>query len=240
MKNTIYSVIAGVYGSWYFCSGRPGGMPSGVTRGALRRSLTYSFGSISFASLVVALINMLRQAVSIAQQTEAGEGNLIGSILFCVLGCIISIIDWIVQFINRYALSHIALYGKAYIAAAKDTLKMIRDRGIDALVNDCLIGPVLTMGATFVAFACALLAYLYLEFTKPEYNQTGSYTPVFMAFAFLIGLQMCQTFTTPLGSGTDTLFVAMAWDPEVLVHEHPELYHRLVAVYPKVQERIHA
>jgi len=49
------------------------------------------------------------------------------------------------RFINRYAFSHIALYGKAYIPAAKDTWTMMKNRGIDALVNDCLIGPVLTM-----------------------------------------------------------------------------------------------
>ncbi len=34
--------------------------PTKVTRGALRRSLTYSFGSISLGSLIVALINLLR------------------------------------------------------------------------------------------------------------------------------------------------------------------------------------
>ena len=108
LKNTIYSVVAGVYGSWYFCSGRPGGMPSGITRGALRRAMTYSFGSISFGSLVVALISMLRHIVSVAQvslnctsfahdwrlmpqqQTEAGEGNILGTALYCILGCIIS------------------------------------------------------------------------------------------------------------------------------------------------------
>lgn len=53
------------------------------------------------------------------------------------------------RFINRYAFSHIALYGKAYIPAAKDTWTMMKNRGIDALVNDCLIGPVLTMVSYF-------------------------------------------------------------------------------------------
>ena len=97
-------------------------MPHGATRGAFRRAITYSFGSISFGSLIVALINMLRQAVSIAQQSEAQQGNTVASILFCVLGCFIGILDWAVQFINRYAFSHIALYGKAYIPAGKSTL----------------------------------------------------------------------------------------------------------------------
>lgn len=69
---------------------------------------------------------------------------------------------------------------------------MIKDRGVDALVNECLIGPVLSMGATFIAYACALLAYLYLIFTSPEYNSDGAYTPVVVAFSFLIGLQICK------------------------------------------------
>jgi hypothetical protein len=69
---------------------------------------------------------------------------------------------------------------------------MIKDRGIDALVNECLIGPVLSMGATFIAYACALLAYLYLIFTSPAYNSDGGYTPVVVAFSFLIGLQICK------------------------------------------------
>ena len=97
LKNTIHSTVAGVYGSWFFCAGKPGGMPTGATRGAFRRAMTYSFGSISLGSLVVALINMVRQAVSIAQQQEAQGGNMVASIAFCVLGCIIGLIDWAVQ-----------------------------------------------------------------------------------------------------------------------------------------------
>ena len=46
--------------------------------------------------------------------------------MFCILGCFIGILDWAVQFINRYAFSHIALYGKAYIPAAKDTWSMMK------------------------------------------------------------------------------------------------------------------
>ena len=72
-------------------------MPSGATRGAFRRAMTYSFGSISLGSLIVALINMLRQAVSIAQRQEAQSGNMVASIAFCVLGCFISILEWAVQ-----------------------------------------------------------------------------------------------------------------------------------------------
>jgi ABC-type multidrug transport system fused ATPase/permease subunit len=118
LKNTIHTIISGVYGSWYFNSRN---YPTRVTRGALRRSLTYSFGSISLGSLVVAIINFLRQLASVAQQQAASEGDILSTILFCIVGCFIAILDWAVQFLNRYAFSYIALYGKAYIPAAKDT-----------------------------------------------------------------------------------------------------------------------
>lgn len=103
---------------------------------------------------------------------------------------------------------------------------MIKDRGIDALINECLVGPVFSMGAVFVGFATALLAYLYLVFTDPAYNRDGGFTPVVVAFAFLIGVQICNTFTQPLSSGLETIFVACAWDPQVLMRDHPDLYAR--------------
>ncbi|EKD15369.1 uncharacterized protein L3040_001736 [Drepanopeziza brunnea f. sp. 'multigermtubi'] len=240
IKNVIHVTISGVYGSWYFCSQKPTGVPKGATRGAFKRSMTYSFGSISFGSLLVAIIQMLRQACSIAQQNEAAQGNLLGSIFFCCLQCFIGLLDWAIQFINEYAFSYIALYGKAYIPAAKTTWTMMKDRGIDALVNECLINPVLTMGAVFVAYLCSFLAYLYLSFTKPVYNEGNAFTAVVMAFSFLIGLQIANIFLVPIKSGVATLFVAMAFDPEVLIYEYPDLWQRMIQVYPHVQQAVHA
>lgn len=118
LKNTIHTTISGVYGAWFFA---PKNTPKGATRGAARRALTYSFGSISLGSLLVAIINFLRQACSIAQQSEANSGNMAAACGFCILQCFLGILDWAVQFINRYAFSYIALYGKSYIQAAKDT-----------------------------------------------------------------------------------------------------------------------
>ena len=51
--------------------------------------------------------------------------------------------------------------------------RLIKDRGIDALINQCLIGPVISFGAIFVAYICALLAYVYILFTNPPYNQVS-------------------------------------------------------------------
>lgn len=39
-----------------------------------------------------------------------------------------------------------AIYGKPFIPAARQTWTMIKDRGIEAMINDNLIGNVLFMG----------------------------------------------------------------------------------------------
>lgn len=135
LKNTLHCTVAGVFGSWYFAVHN---FPKGATRGALRRALTYSFGSISLGSLLVAIIQFLRQVCSIARQQAADDGGIAGMVIYivlCIVGCLIGLLEWALEFLNRYAFVSCALYNKSYFAAASDTWRMIKDRGIDALVN---------------------------------------------------------------------------------------------------------
>jgi len=98
----------------------------------------------------------------------------------------------------------------------------------------------MTMGSVFVGYMCSFLAYLYLLYTNPSYNTQGQYTAVVMAFSFLIGVQMANIFHVPINSGTSTIFTCMAHDPDVMARDHPELYSKMVRVYPHVQQMIHA
>jgi hypothetical protein len=183
--------------------------------------------------LIVAILDFLRLACSVARGS-GGTGNPVADCAFCILQCILGLVQWAIEFVNRYAFSYMALYGKAYFASAKDTWKMIKDRGIDALINECLVGPVLSLGCMFVAVCCALIAYVYLNVTDPVYNQGGAFTGVIVVYAFLIGLQVASCFVVPINSGIDTIFVGAAWDPQVLMQQHPDLYAKMVAVYPHV------
>lgn len=92
------------------------------------------------------------------------------------------------------------------------------------------------MGSIFVAYISAFIAFLYMEIVKPSYNSKGGYTPVVMVVAFLLGLQICNIFLVPIKSGLATFFVAMAFDPEVLENDFPDLYKQMVVVHPKVEE----
>jgi len=74
--------------------------------------------------------------------------------------------------------------------AAKDTWRLIKDRGFTAIVNDLLIDNVLTMGSLVIAYITAFLCYLYLKYTDPAYNSSGGFNAPIIAFGFLVGLQM--------------------------------------------------
>ncbi|RPA76329.1 DUF580-domain-containing protein [Ascobolus immersus RN42] len=240
IKNAVHVTVSGVFGSWYFLHASPQGMPKNITRNSAKRALTFSFGSISFGSLIVAILATLRQLTQVAQRSNADQGNFMMAILFTCLKCILDLVNWLVEFFNHYAYSYIALYGKPYVQSAKTTWQMMKDRGIDALVNDSLIDPVLTAASIVIGYLCALLAFIYLEVTRPAYNNTRGYTPVAMAFGFLIGLQICNVLMTPIKSGVATIFVALAFDPEVCRQDMPELWEEIRRVYPEVSVSVGA
>jgi hypothetical protein len=76
--------------------------------------MTYSFGSISFGSLVVSVIQFIKQLVSVGRSAAQQEGDTIFQIIFCCLECLAGFIEGLVQYFNHYAYTQIALYGKVY------------------------------------------------------------------------------------------------------------------------------
>jgi len=82
----------------YFCSRSQ--MPSHPTLGAFKRAMTNSFGSICFGSLVVSIIQLLKQAASIAQQSEAMDGNIVACCVWAVANCILSLVLWLIEYFN--------------------------------------------------------------------------------------------------------------------------------------------
>jgi hypothetical protein len=72
---------------------------------------------------------------------------VVGVVFACCAECLIGCVEGMVQYFNRYAYIEIALYGKTYINAAKDTWHLFMDRGVTAIVNDSLVGITLQWGS---------------------------------------------------------------------------------------------
>jgi hypothetical protein len=64
------------------------------------------------------------------------------------------------------------MYGKSFCDAAKDTWKMIKSNGIDAIINDNLINSVLTIGCILVGFVTGGVTYgIGAAMFSSNYNQ---------------------------------------------------------------------
>lgn len=231
----VATLAGGPFGCWYYFGPRnSGGMPKSPTIAAFGRASFYSLGSIAFGSLIVALLELVKLLLHAAQNNANADGHPVEACLACCASCFVGIIESFVEYFNRYAYIEIALYGKPYLAAAKDTWKLFKDRGIDALVNDSLVGMTLMWGAYAIGMLSALFAYLYLRFTAPSYNAHGQYTAAILVFSFLIGLACSSSMSSAVEAGVSTIFVGLGEDPEVLAIRAPELFGMIADKYPDV------
>lgn len=101
IKNVAFATVAGVFGTWYYSQNRP----AHAALSSFKRAMTYSFGSICFGSLIVALLDLIRAILSIIQQQEAAEGDIVSSILACVAGCCVGCINSLVQYFSEYMIT---------------------------------------------------------------------------------------------------------------------------------------
>ena len=216
------------------------GMPKWPALGSFKRAMTTSFGSICFGSLIVSLIETFRQVINLLRQgvvTGQNFGNFT-QIIFWILDAIIGFLQWMAQYFNHYAYSFIALYGKPYLRAAKETWYMIREKGLDAIINDNLVNTALAFYSLFTSYISALFAFLYLRFTSPNYNSTGGFNAPLIAFSFVIALQICNIATEVIRSGTATFFIALGNDPEVFHASYPERFDEIFRSYPQVLDKL--
>ncbi|KAI9316911.1 plasma-membrane choline transporter-domain-containing protein [Dichotomocladium elegans] len=209
--------LAGIYATVYFLNDTV----RHPALSSMRRATTTSFGSICFGSLLIAIINVIRYFLSIAQQST---DNPILSFLVCVIQCIVGCFQGVFEWFTYYAFSGVAIFGEAFIPAARRTWNLIKDRGIDAMINDSLIGNVLFMGGLLVGVLSSLLGYIYLEASKPQYNASGGSTPVVVMVCFLVGASMFSSVATVISSGIATTFVCLAEDPDALRRYEYMLY----------------
>ncbi|KAG0229810.1 putative choline transporter, neither null mutation nor overexpression affects choline transport [Actinomortierella wolfii] len=235
IKNVVHTTIAGVYATYYFLAGSPQGMGNSPTWASLKRSCTTSIGSICFGSLIVAAIQTLR-AIAAMLRGDSDNGFMV--FLACIIDCILACIQGIAEYINKYAYCQVAIYGKPFIQAAKDTWTILKDRGIEQIINDNLIGNVWAMGALVGGVLSALGSYLYLIIVKPSFNVNGDFTIIIVLMGFVMGLQMVFTVGTVIDSGTATTFVCLAEDPAALARTKPDLFEMIRATWPAVVQGV--
>jgi len=155
--------------------------------------------------------------VSVGRNSDSG-------FVRCIALCLLNILDWLVTYFNRYAFTEIAIYGKSYCEAAKDTWDLLGRSGIDAIVNDNLISGVFMFAAFIAALVSGALAGVFagLVFGVSAWG-------LWIAIGFLFGYVLTATVMEVVDSGVCALFVCFAEDAPALAALHPEVHTALRA-----------
>ncbi|ORZ38207.1 plasma-membrane choline transporter-domain-containing protein [Catenaria anguillulae PL171] len=239
IRNVIHTTLSGVFASFYFLSGSPAGMPAFPTLAAFKRTTTTSFGSVCYGSLLVAAVQTLRAAIDQARQSDRNNGLM--AFIVCCVDCLLACVQGMLEALNHYAFVQVAIYGKPYCRAAKDTWHMIKTRGVDLILNDSLIGNVLGFGGLWCACITTLVAWG--AFAAAAASMPWPTTPaarmaldVTMIIALLIsaviGVIVFSVVGSVIESGTSATFVCLAEDPLALQQTKPELWQKVRETYP--------
>lgn len=220
LKGSMQTVIAGVYATYYFLHGTGQMIVSPVAQ-SLRRALSYSFGSICFGSLIVALIQTLRFLLSVASRDR-------DSLASAIADCVLDIIQGLVEYFNYYAYTQIAIYGKPYIQAARDTWRLVKSRGVDAIVNDSLVGTCTGMLTLGIGLVAGFVVFVISAFI---YREPSAMCIVVSINIGLLSMIVPYVAFVILEAGSTTLFVCLAEDPASLQRTKPELYNAIMQKY---------
>lgn len=210
IKNVVHVTVAGTVGTWWWSPNEAGSCCSPAVRDSYVRSMTYSFGSICLGSLLVAILQAIKQMCH--KMREQNDGCLA-----CLAECIIGCLQSLMEMFNTWAYVYVGLYGYTFVEAANNVMTLFRARGWDAIITDNLVETVLflvSIGTGLVTGAIAALLSWILDLYEPA----GAF---FLGFAVSSGLTL--VIMSCIGSAVNTVIVCFAEDPNAFKANHPQL-----------------
>ena len=206
MKNVVRVSVSGVVGTWWFSPAEAASLCSDAVCHSLIRSTTYSFGSICFGSLIVAILHMLRNMLQSAQNNR----NL--GVLKCIAVCLLHYIEGLVEYFNKWAYVYVGLYGYGYIDAGRRVISLFKTRGWQTIIADNLVGRLLGVMSLTIGLLTGVLtlfaAFLVEELEAKEGMQ--GWMAIGFVVGFFIGLILSGVFLNLILSAVDGVIVCYA------------------------------
>ncbi|KAL7569252.1 hypothetical protein ACA910_016805 [Epithemia clementina (nom. ined.)] len=162
--NTMQVSVAGVMATWCLDKFQADNCCSPAILGSIKRSMTYSFGSICLGSLLQAVVAVLRYLIDSAraqrqQDPDSGSGPCDG-IFFCILDCIAELLEELLLAFNQWAFTFVGLYGYSYVESGKRVMELFRARGFTAIITNNLVYYVLGFTTFMIGLTTAATGWL--------------------------------------------------------------------------------
>uniref|UniRef100_A0A7S1CX49 Choline transporter-like protein n=1 Tax=Cyclophora tenuis TaxID=216820 RepID=A0A7S1CX49_CYCTE len=238
ISNVTHVTAAGVVGTWWFAPEEASSMCSKSVCDSFSRSTLSSFGSICLGSLLAGIAQILHEFVhSLRRERNAGGGS--DSLLLCLVECLLSIIESLVRYFNRWAFVYVGLYGYSYLEAGEKVMKLFTERGWGTIINDRLVTRVLVWMALLIGAMNGLFGWILVRSYPGLLAGMTQNTAAWIAFStgFLIGTGVANILMTLVSSSVDTVVVCFAEAPTDFRLNHSELSEKMenawMATYPQ-------
>ena len=253
LLNIVRVTTSGAVGTWCFVPEEASGCYSSAVISSFVRSMTYSFGSICFGSLLEALVTALRVLAENARDQSREDNDGCVSILYCILECILSLLEDIIEYFNQWAYVLIGIYGYNYLESGRRVMELFRARGWTAIITNDLVGYVLLFTSVVVGILTGLCAVI-IESLASSGNERGvsffvgdvgsDATARWIAFfiGIFVGIFTSSIMMNVLKGAVNTVIVCYADGPQKLEQNHPQMTYNMakswVSVFPECGVRI--
>lgn len=248
LLNTLQVTVAGVMGTWCFEKTDASTCCSPAVYSSFYRSVTYSFGSICFGSLLEGLVTALRVIVETARNQSREDNEQCSgeaAILLCILECILKLLEDIIEYFNTWAYVYVGIYGYGYLESGRKVMELFRARGWTAVITNDLVGYVLSFTSITVGLFGGLFAIiieLLYGMEKTSGGDSSSFLfgsiggPQYWAFGigFIISIVMVSVMMNVVRGAVNTLIVCFAEAPARMEENHPESTHKMAAAWTSV------
>ncbi|KAJ0399952.1 hypothetical protein ATCC90586_002143 [Pythium insidiosum] len=227
IMNVLTCTTSGVVATWWYQANS-----KGATFGAMYRSLTTSFGSICFGSLIVAVLQALRTLASMLKEKAREDDNAALACVACLAECVLNCLEGIMEYINQWAYVYVGIYGYDFRTSGKAVMDLFANRGWTAVINDDLTSSALTFGAIGVGVMGCVIGLLMVHFSPEKwFIALGSKSAAYGflgTIGFIAGMGMAMILANVVITALHTVFVCFAEDPIALSRNHPHEYETLV------------
>uniref|UniRef100_A0A0D6QVF5 Choline transporter-like protein n=1 Tax=Araucaria cunninghamii TaxID=56994 RepID=A0A0D6QVF5_ARACU len=197
LRNIVHVTVARVVALFYLR-----GMQSNV-HFSFHRALTTSLGSISLGSILVPVLEALRV---LARALNLVEGE--DEFLFSCAHCYLRVMEYIFQFGNNWAFVQVAVYGKGFVKAARDTWTMFDARGLEPVINQDLTSSMCFLSGIASGAVCVIVSGSWTFATHKNLTATVSF------LSFLIGYFMMRITMAMPQACVCAHYVCYAENPE--------------------------
>lgn len=108
--------ISVVCAHWYY------GLQGRSSLATAYRWIFKQFGSLVFASFVIAVVTLIRMMINSKRQRN---NNVAAAVCLCIMACLVKCVEDLIKVLNHYNIILMAITGDSYIENAKSTMGLL-------------------------------------------------------------------------------------------------------------------